>query len=587
MLQRFKKLRWKIVTLYLLLLVVTLVASGFFLQKSLEDYFSDWLDKKLVGEMKLVTGVVKPLIKTKEATKLDRLIEEYGEELQTRITVVAASGQVLADSRENPAEMDNHIDRPEIQEALREDLGKSMRHSATLNIDMRYVALPIVDQGETIGIIRAALDLKKLNRLYYGIWEVLFQTGIIAFLISILLSFKFAKRITNPIREMTSVAQRMANGFLDQKLVIKTEDEIGKLAKMFNHMVNQVKENMQQLSTEKSKVEAIVTSIGDAIIAVNESGEVILVNLAAEEIFQITEEEVLGESVIQITKNYKLDELITESLETGKELTEEVDLLLPEERTFRVQLAPIERKDQLRGVVVSLRDITDIRRLEQMRKEFVSNVSHELKTPLTSIKGYVETLLESNPDLDTYNSFLEVIDDETERLEYLINDILDLSKIEAGNNLLEDELYIPEIINDVIPVLAPKAEQKNIDVQLDIESDLPKITGNQEQLSRLLINLIDNALKYTPAGGRVEVKSYTENDKLVIEVEDNGMGIPQEDISRIFERFYRVNKARSRELGGTGLGLSIVKHIVEQHNGIIEVESELEVGTKFIVKFAL
>ncbi|GAB6100568.1 HAMP domain-containing sensor histidine kinase [Halanaerocella petrolearia] len=584
MLQRLKSIRWKIVTLYLVLLIITLVFSGYFLQQSLENYFSHWLDKKLIGEMELVKGIIKPIIQGRDTLELDKLIDKYGKQLETRITVVNDNGKVLADSREDPTTMDNHLTRPEIQQALYKGLGKKIRYSATLGIDMRYIAIPIKNNGQVIGIIRVALSLNKLNQLYNGIWRVLFQIGVTAFIISIILSFKFTKRITEPIGEMTAVAQRIANGFLDQKLVVKTGDEIGRLAQMFNHMVNQVKNKMGQLSSEKSKIEAIVTSIGDGVIAINEAREIILINLATEQIFGVKEEDVLGQSVIQITKNYKLDELVTEALETGEVLTEEIELLLPEERIFRIRLAPIERESQATGVVASLRDITDIRKLEQMRKEFVSNVSHELKTPLTSIKGYVETLLESDLDIETYNSFLKIIGDETERLEHLINDILDLSKIEAGNNLIEEEIDLVTVINDIIPVLEPKAQQKEVELQLDLPFELPKIQGNQDQLSRLMINLVDNAIKYTPSGGKVEIRGYSENDEIVIEVEDNGIGIPKEDISRIFERFYRVNKARSRKLGGTGLGLSIVKHIVDQHGGEINVESELEQGTKFTVR---
>ncbi|AGB40792.1 PAS domain S-box [Halobacteroides halobius DSM 5150] len=585
MLHKLKSIRWKIISLYLMLLIITLVFSGYLLQDSLKNYFSHWLDRQLVGEMKLLVGIIKPLVKAENRPVLDKMINKYGKQLETRITIVDDSGKVLADSREDPTEMDNHLYRPEIQEALRRrGIGKEIRHSATLDIDMRYVALPIESNKQVLGIIRFAISLDKLNRFYYGIWKVLLQTGVIAFIISIILSFKFSSQITNPIGEMTSAVQRIANGFLDQKLVIRTEDEIGRLAQMFNHMVKKLKNKMQQISSEKSKVEAIVTSIGDGIIATNEHGEIILINLTIEELFAVKEEEMLGKSVIQMTRSYKLDELINKALIKGESLTEEIELLLPEERIFRVRLALIEREEQAAGVVVSLRDITDIKQLEQMRKDFVSNVSHELKTPLTSIKGYVETLMESELESGTYNSFLKVINDEAERLEHLINDILDLSKIESSDSLLKENVDMVEVVNGIIPVVEPKAQRKNIILNLDVPAKLPIIKGNKDQLSRLMINLVDNAIKYTPSGGKVEVRSYSEDNNIVIEVEDNGIGIPQEDISRIFERFYRVNKARSRKLGGTGLGLSIVKHIVEQHQGIIEVESELEKGTKFIVR---
>ncbi|MBM7555449.1 two-component system histidine kinase PnpS [Halanaerobacter jeridensis] len=586
MMKKLRSIRLRIVVLYLVLLTVALLFAGFFLQNSLKGYFLQWFDKRLIGEMNLLIRITKPLIEKKEAKKLDDLAEEYGKKLEARITIVDRQGIVLADSREEPKEMDNHLQRPEIQQALQTGLGKETRYSATLGLDMKYLAIPIKSQGNVIGIMRVALDLSKIKKMYRGIWWVLFQVGIITFFISIILSLKFASNITEPIEKMTNIVERISEGSLDQKIKIDTKDEIGQLAKMFNQMVNRVKEKVEQISNEKSKIEAIVGSIGDGVIAVNLNKEVLLINLAARDIFNV-EEDVIGKSLINITKNHKLEELIDEALSKSESLTEEIELLLPEERTFRIRLAPIIREEKAIGVVISLRDITDIRQLQQMRTEFVSNVSHELKTPLTSIKGYVETLLETEADEETYESFLEVIKNETNRLELLIDDILNLSKIESGVNELEKKVDINKVVSNLLSLLKPKAVDKNINLKLALDDNLPLINGDYNQLSRMMINLIDNAIKYTPEGGKVEVEASSKDQKLVVEVKDNGIGIPEEDLVRIFERFYRVDKGRSRKLGGTGLGLSIVKHIVENHHGDIRVDSEVEQGTTFTIEFPI
>ncbi|TDX52656.1 two-component system histidine kinase PnpS [Orenia marismortui] len=589
MLQRLQSIKTKIVALYLILLIATLVFAGYILQRSLENYFSTWLERKLIKEMNLIVSIIKPVLENKDYDSLDKSIVDYGKELETRITIIDSKGKVLADSRKDPMKMENHLGRPEIQEVLKGSLGKEIRYSSTLDINMKYIALPIKDGEKLLGFIRASLTLNKLRELYKGIWTVLLKTVFTTILIGILLSLKFTNQITDPIEEITFVAEKIANGYLDQNLVIRTQDEVGKLAQMFNHMVNRVRDKVQEISAEKNKIEAIVTSIGDAVIAVNQDRKIILFNLAAERIFGIKEDKVLDNSVIQVTKNYRLDELVEKSLKEDQIITEELEMLVPEQKIFRIQIAPIQDANKSTvGVVAVLRDITDIRRLEEMRKDFVGNVSHELKTPLTSIKGYVETLLDSKPSDNIYNSFLNIIKEEADRLQRLIEDLLNLSKIESHSNYKsKEDVDIVKIIDDTILLLESKAKKKDINLVADLNLSAPNIQADQDQLSRLMINLIDNAIKYTPQGGKVKVSVDPKEEKLILEVEDNGIGIPEDDLPRIFERFYRVDKARSRKLGGTGLGLSIVKHIVEEHQGNISVESEIGQGTRFSVELPI
>ncbi|MCK8817775.1 phosphate regulon sensor histidine kinase PhoR [Natroniella sulfidigena] len=588
MLRKLSSIKSKILILYLILLIVTMVFAGYYLQYSLQNYFSQWMEEEVIKKMELVTDIINPLLEEGDLTSLKEVVNNFGDKLETRFTIIDLEGVPLADSREDPQRMENHLQRPEVQMVLEGEIGRTERYSSTIDAEMRYIALPVIKNGEMVGIVRGAMELDDLQQLFRGIWNVLLRVGVVVIIISTLLSLKMTEKITTPIERITSAAQKIANGFLDHKLMIRTEDEIGQLAEMFNYMVSRVKEKIEELSAEKNKIETIVTSIADGVIAVNDQEEVILFNPAAEDIFGIKEQDVLGKSIIQITKNYKLDQLIEKTLQQVGILTEELEILLPEKKIFRVQVAPIRGDRKTKGVVAVLRDITEIRRLERMRRDFVSNVSHELKTPLTSIKGYVETLIDSKLDYETAQYFLEIINDETNRLERLITDLLDLSKIESEPNLgINQEVDLVEVIKDVSSLLNNKAEEKEIDLKLCLPFEAPIIKGDPDQFARVMINLIDNAIKYTPQGGRVKTILHVEKKEAVIEVEDNGIGIPEQDLERVFERFYRVDKARTRKQGGTGLGLSIVKHIVRQYNGQIDVESELEQGTKFIIRFPL
>ncbi|WP_027339230.1 two-component system histidine kinase PnpS [Halonatronum saccharophilum] len=585
MLEKLESIKWKILVVYIGLIFGILIFAGFFVQRSLQDYFTETIQENLIKELNLVSGLIEEQLKEDDYEQLNRSINRYGEDLEKRITVMDIRGEVLADSQEDPARMENHLYRPEVQEVLTEGIGKEIRYSSTVDREMKYVAIPIIRDNQTKEILRIAINLEELWYIYIDIWVVLFRAGIIAILISLFLALKLITKITDPIRSITWAAERIANGYLDQNIVVNTNDEVGRLASMFNHMVNKVKEKVEEISNEKNKVEAIVTSIGDGVIAIDNKGKIILFNSAAQKIFGIKEEEVLNKSIIQVTKNHKLDELMNRDLRDNQFIMEEIEILLPQKRIFRVQIAPIKGQQMIVGAVGVLRDVTELRRLEQMRTEFVGNVSHELKTPLTSIKGYVETLLDTKPDYETYDSFLNIVSQETNRLDRLIGDLLELSKIESKSDyFVQEDIDIVTQIANTICLLEDKAAKKGIDIVLDLSYEYYQIKGNKDQISRLLINLVDNAIKYTPEGGQVRVGSYLKDNSLVIEVEDDGIGIPQKDLPRVFERFYRVDKARARKLGGTGLGLSIVKHIVEDHKGKIEVESEVDKGTKFIIE---
>ncbi|SJZ30751.1 two-component system histidine kinase PnpS [Selenihalanaerobacter shriftii] len=585
----FKSIRWRVTTLYLILIIAALLMFSLTLKGFLEDYFITQLEDNILKETRLVRSLLKDeIVSNKRVKKIDRLVDEYSNEAEARITIIGSEGKVLGDSEQDPLKMENHLQRHEVQQSIKTGVGKSTRYSETLKINMKYLALPVKHSGNIVGVVRLALPLTQVKEALADIFSRVINAGLIAIIISLILGLSLTKRITKPIERMTEVAGEMAQGHLDQRLMVTSDDELGRLSYVFNNMADKLKNKINEISDEKNKIEAVLSSMGDGVIAVDNIGKIILFNPSAENFFEVKEEEIIGKYSLEVTRSHKLDQVVMESLEKGEEVSEEIEILYPEERIIRVKATSIKDQDeQIQGVVVVLRDITELRHLEQVRTEFVGNVSHELRTPLTSIKGYVETLLANdNPDSAIYKRFLNVVKDEADRLEQLIIDLLDLSKIESGiSGKGYEAINLNQVIEDVLTIVMPKVSDKELNLKIDVPAELAMISGDESQIKRLYINLIDNAVKYTPNCGEVKVKVYEDDEKIWTEISDTGIGIPSEDLPRIFERFYRVDKARSRNLGGTGLGLSIVKHIIEQHNGMIDVESEVEKGTKFIFYF--
>lgn len=404
-------------------------------------------------------------------------------------------------------------------------------------------------------------------------------------LLSFFVVYGVVREVMEPLRRITEVAQRMAEGDLEQEIRISSRDEIGILAASLNNMARRLKENIDQITEERNKLAAILSSMDEGVLAIDRQGNIILINPVVEKLFRVTAEEAVGRNVIEVIRNYELERLIRKALEENIHQAVEMSFLMPDPRIFRVQLVPLRRGEEMAGIVVVLRDISELRRLEQMRSEFVANVSHELRTPLTSIRGFTETLLDGAlEDPTVARHFLQIIHDEAERLTRLINDLLSLSALESRRREPNRKLLDwQRLVGEVVSMLAPLAQGKNLEVEVRVAEDLPPVPADRDMMGQMLINLLDNAIKYTPDGGKIKVAVWGEGDNLVLQVADTGIGIPPESLPRIFERFYRVDKARSRELGGTGLGLAIVKHIVEAHGGRIEVESRVNGGTSFTV----
>ena len=539
---------------------------------SLEHYSQLMLNNISIEEIENGNGI------------LEAKAADWSNDSETRITIIAAEGKVLADSHYEISEMDNHRNRPEVIEAIRSDSsGSAIRYSDTIGEEMLYYAVPIKNQEELIGILRTARPLQFIRSvLIEDIKSYLFFFVILA-VITILLGWRLTYSIVKPLETVTETAEKISEGDLSQRIPVRKYDsEIEKLARMFNFMAEELEDKITEISQEKNRIEAILESMVDGVIAVDKEARVSLINPAARRIFNIEAEKVRGKELISTLFSHRIDMYLERAFDKKESISREIKYKNPDEKIIHATFIPLlDEKENVNGGVIVLTDITELRKLETVRNDFVANVSHELRTPLTSMVGYLDTLLESDiEDSKTRDRFLKIIKEETDRLSILIKDLLNLSKIESQSFDLEADDF-KEVLNKVLNLLQKKAEDKNIDFEVEAAEDLPLVYMVREQIKQVLINLIDNAIKYTPAGGKITVRVEKEGDKVYFSVKDNGMGIPQADQERIFERFYRVDKARSRELGGTGIGLSIVRNIVKHHGSEIQVKSREGAGSEF------
>ena len=485
-----------------------------------------------------------------------------------RITKIDQEGTIVYDSFDLYGE--EHLDRVEIQEAMKNGEGYAVRNSDSTKKSMVYHAKYLED-GTFIrcGIVFEGVDFSG-SIIMNGTIIIL----IIVLVFSVSFSMKLVKKIVDPINELESVTSRIASGDLHIRITANSDDEIGNLGKSFNKMAEQLKGKIKEVMEKQNRLEAILRSMESGVIAINSDDEVMVINPYAKKIFGI-KGDIEGSKISDYIKDYDIINFLKE-----EEEEKEVKIFHPLEKELKIKKATIINAKTEIGKVIAVQDITDIKRLENMRSQFVANVSHELKTPLTSIKGFAETL-KYVEDEETRKKFLDIINNESERLSRLINDILILSKIESEVLVEEEEFKPSEIIGSVLSILKNVAEEKNISLQFECINECD-LYGNKDRFYQLILNIIENGIKYSKGKGFVKIKSNSDKDYYYLEVSDNGIGIPRQDISRIFERFYRVDKARKS--GGTGLGLAIVKYIVKIFRGSISLESTLGKGTIFHIK---
>ncbi len=501
-------------------------------------------------------------------------ISSVAEEDNLRITYINSDGKVLFDSYGKESSMENHANREEFIAAKKNGFGESVRFSATLGEETIYYSTLLKNGSvvRTSEIIDGRSLLKNTDIKYYTI------ALIISLILGIIIAIKITNSIINPIKDLQFIASRIAHGDFHKRVKIMTNDELGSLGESFNHMADQLEENMKELINNQSRLTAILKSMGSGVVAVDKYHRVIMLNPYVKRIFKIEgeEDDIKGEKIETLIEDDRVIKAIAEKADKI-----EIKIDKPLEKHIRIRTSELLEGTDAMGVVAVIEDITDYRRLENMRSEFVANVSHELKTPVTSIKGFAETLKYVEDD-ETRNKFLDIIDEESDRLTRLIQDILSLYDIERKEVKVEEKFEVNSIVDSVYILVENEAEKRHVKVNIENNSNCI-LVGNKDRFKQMILNLVDNAVKYSGDNSTVWLRLFEEEDNLVIEVEDNGIGMSKEHLTRVFERFYRIDKARSRETGGTGLGLAIVKHIVNSFEGNITLRSEVGKGSKFTI----
>ncbi|MGG4340402.1 MULTISPECIES: two-component system histidine kinase PnpS [Paenibacillus] len=594
-----RQYRNRLTLIMLTLIGLSMLAAGLAMVTVFKQSHVQLLEDNMVREIRLLQTMMEfPDADSADAityyTNRSMQLEELSE---SRVTFILKDGKVIGDSESDPLTMDNHAYREEMLQAVKEGRGSTIRRSDTLEQDMLYVALPVKAGENFDGFVRLSVSLKAVDQGVRQGWAVMGIGLLVLFLIAALVSYRVAKGLTSPLEKITRVARRISSLEYDARVKIHRKDEIGQLAQAINGMADSLQTQLRTIRDNEDLLQSVLNNMTGGIVMVNGAGQIILVNRAAERMLGINAEVITGKSYRELKQHYELTKLMEQGLESKEGFHEERNIYYPVESIIRldgVAMMQEEEQESYRGMLFLLQDVSDIRRLERMRSEFVANVSHELKTPLAAVKGFAETLLGGGvTDEKTSRSFLQIIYDESERLNRLIGDILELSKIESKRIQMDySPIHLSAFFDTISEMMRTVAEKKRISLELDIPEEL-FMEGDEDKLRQIFMNLLSNAISYTQEGGRVKLTALEKhshgNAEDIVEfiVKDSGIGIPKKDLPRIFERFYRVDKARSRGSGGTGLGLSIVKHLVDLHHGTIKVESELGIGSSFIIELPI
>jgi two-component system phosphate regulon sensor histidine kinase PhoR len=582
-----RRLLWQLYPSYLLITVISLLAATWYASKSFKAFYLEQAASDLQARALLLQSQILEYLDPLDPGGIDRFCKKIGTEAATRVTVILPSGEVAGDSEENPSTMDNHADRTEVRQALAGHLGSSARYSRTLDKDMMYVGVPLKRDGRIMGVIRTSIPLTSVDKAVRSIDVQIAFGGLLIAILAAVLSLIISRRISRPLEEMKQGAERFSRGDLDHRLPLPDSEEMGGLAEALNEMAGQLGDRMKTVLRQRNELEAVVSSMVEGVIAVDVEERVISMNQGAAQMLACNPWEAVGKSIQEVVRNTDLQQFVRDTLTSDTLIEREMVHFSQEERHLNGHGTPLKDEEGNRiGALIVLNDVTRIKRLEAIRRDFVANVSHEIKTPITAIMGFVETLRQNSmKGSDEADRFLGIIEKHANRLKTIIEDLLSLSRIEQEGErgeILLQRGALKELLHTAIQVCQPKAEEKQITVALQCDKDVTA-SMNSRLLEQAFVNLLDNAIKYSEQGSEVMISAQALDGDVAIRFQDHGIGIEKDHIPRLFERFYRVDRARSRKLGGTGLGLAIVKHIVQAHGGRIQVESTLGKGSIFCI----
>ena len=593
---------------YIIIVLLVLFAMYLYLGLALKSFLSN----RIIEDLEVHTVLTREILIEKLPSKdnftydaIDPLIDGLGKISDARVTFIGIDGTVWGDTERDGAAlraMDNHLTRPEVQDALQFGSGIGDRYSDTTQTEFRYYALPIYQQtsqaeeSELIGIFRVAFPMETVNTAIGTLRHIVLFASVAGLILAIVFSIFSTGVIIKPIEKLTQMTQSLAAGRIDSRVPVDSKNELGRLSRNFNLMADRVQEQIDQISEEHRRLDTILTNMGEGVLLVNGAFEITYANPTAISMLSLPETHI-GKALIEINRIPELQELLQMAEQTETFAFAEIRLGNITEPEAEITVVPVAAGEEY---VIVIHDVTKERQLERIRADFVANVSHELRTPLTTIRGYAETLLnEDATRTKAQEQFIVKILNHASRLSRLVSDLLELSRLESGDvELKRAPCHLNTFYAPILDVFEPILEESELVLRWDIPESLPQVSIDQQLFMQVLVNLIDNAIKYTPDGGEIAVSAETcrretteESDRnleeIVLHVRDTGIGIPMESQSRVFERFYRVDKGRAREMGGTGLGLSIAKHIVLCHNGRIWLESTLGRGSTFHVAILL
>jgi two-component system phosphate regulon sensor histidine kinase PhoR len=582
---RSRRLVWHLYPSYLLLILVVLLAIGWYLSVGLRQFHYQQTSNDLRSRAQLVEQLLQGQIKIGQQGWLTQQVKRFGENSGTRITIVMRDGRVLADSHEDPLQMDNHGQRPEILDAFAGGQGVSIRFSQTLGQSLMYVALPINQADQVIGCVRTAIPVVDIDATLRDVYRQLAGGGLLIALLAALICWWLSRRISRPLEKLTTGVQRISRGELGIPLEATGIDETDRLAVAMTNMADELADQFSREVEQRSEIEAILGCMSEGIIAVDSDERVIRLNQAAAELFGVSVNQVSGRPIQELIRQSELLRFISRALTRQDALEDEITLFGAQNRYLHVQATPLTGNSAERiGELIAIHDLTRLRQLESVRRDFVANVSHELKTPITAIRGAVETLLDEVSLDKASRRFLQIIFKQSERLNALVEDLLDLSRIEQGGEGNWDLQLQPllTILEGARTACESLMNQQQIDIRINCPETV-QARINTALLEQAIINLLTNAIKFSDSGSQVIIDVSRHENRICIQVKDFGCGIEPEHLPRLFERFYRVDLARSRKQGGTGLGLAIVKHATQAHGGEVRVTSTPGEGSCFSI----
>jgi two-component system, OmpR family, phosphate regulon sensor histidine kinase PhoR len=575
-----RSIYWKITIPFALLILVVMSVLGIYVVNTVQQTQTIELENQLTNEARLVAEISHAGFATADNGKLlDNIAKTTGKEIGSRVTLIGKDGTVLGDTDEDPTTLENHATRPEVKTALAGGTGQEIRYSATLRQNMMYVAVPVMEQDQISGVARVALPMTEVDSLVNKTVTTIVVAIIIATICVILITALISRMITRPVRQLTTAATGISAGKLTQKVRVKTDDEIGKLGQVFNQMSANLQQSMNQISSEKLKLQTVLSNMADGVVMVDGEGTIILANRTSGKIFGFKEQEATGRPFIEAVKDHAIDAALKSCVENHQ--TETVQLESGKTKKFiRTIAVPLGDGSQT-GALILFQDLTELRSLQTMRRELVGNISHDLRTPLAGIKVMVETLKsDAIDDKATAQDFLSRIDKEVDRMTQMVAELTELSRIETGKaDLNMSPVNMNILAKEVITQLNTLAEREQVKITANLKENLPLVTADRERIRQTLVNLIHNAIKFNHPGGKVIISTNADTESVMVSVTDTGTGIAKEEIPHVFERFYKSDKARSK--GGSGLGLAIAKHTVQVHGGNIQVQSEEGKGSTF------